>query len=355
MFLQPPKLSWYSYSLEEAKNSRDRWEILTIRIETSLMCDLKCKYCCNSSWNALKDEIKFEKILDLINQAKALNAKSIIVIWWWEPTIYPKFYELITYIHKNGLIPVVFTNTQTMNFSKAKFLYENNVSVIIKLDSLNEETQDSLVWVRWAYKNIQEWLTNLKSVWYGQDNGWWSLRFWASFVVNKQNMHEVGYIWRFCRKNNIFPNLEMMVPNGNAKGIKDLMLNKDERKNIKMNILKIDQNEFGYDRLPYTPLLWSGCFQPIYNLYISVEWIVRPCSSIHAEQANIYENTLQEITQKPFFVLARNIDKHLEGKCGDCKFSNLCVGCRWLAFSVAKNAWKSDFEAICSEDPSCFF
>jgi hypothetical protein len=68
-------------------------------------------------------------------------------------------------------------------------------------------------------------------------------------------MYEVGDIWRFCRKNNIFPNLEMMVPNGNAKGIKDLMLTKDDRKNIKMHILKIDQDEFGYDRLPYTPLL----------------------------------------------------------------------------------------------------
>lgn len=354
MFLKAPTLLWYTYSFDEAREARDKWQILTIRLETSLFCDLRCKYCCNRSGKALKNEISFEKIIALVEEAKNLGAKSIIVIGWWEPTIYPKFYELIKYINAQGLIPVVFTNTQSMSISKARFLYENNTSVIIKLDSLDEKTQDFLVWVKWAYKKIQEWLKNLIDVWYTKTNKDWVLRLWASFVVNKKNMHEVWEIRKFCRKNNIFPNLEMMVPNGNATDLWDIILTKEDWKNVKTNTLKIDQEEFWYDWLPYTPLLWSGCFQPLYNLYITVQWVARPCSSIHCHQVNVYENTLQEIIEKPFFKLARNIDKYLTWKCFNCKFKKLCIGCRWLAFSVAKNNWESDFNAICAEDPSCF-
>ena len=93
----------------------------------------------------------------------------------------------------------------------------------------------------------------------------------------------------------------------------------------------------------------------LYNLYITVEGFVRPCSSIHINLANIKDYSLKEVINLPFFKLSRTIEKKLKGKCKTCGYHSECIGCRGLAFSCAKNRDLSDFEAICMEDPSCFY
>lgn len=177
----------------------------------------------------------------------------------------------------------------------------------------------------------------------------------ASFVVNKKNSKEVPNIWRFCRDRNIFPNLEMMIPNGNAKDEKKLILTKKDWKKLKLKLLSIDENEYNYAWLPYTPLVGAGCFQAIYNIYISVLGEARPCSSIHCKVANVNSQTLKEIIELPFFKIARSIDKHLSGKCKNCKHHKKCIGCRGLAFATNINKGKDEFTSLCAEDPSCFY
>ena len=67
---KPPILEGYVYSYDEAVKSRDKGEILTIRLETSRVCNLKCKYCCNKSGQKLPDEISYNKIKELVIEAK---------------------------------------------------------------------------------------------------------------------------------------------------------------------------------------------------------------------------------------------------------------------------------------------
>lgn len=352
-YLSPPKLSGYVYSYEDAVNSRNSGQILSIRVETSRICNLKCKYCCNRSGVALEDEISFEKLLSIIDEAKDLGAKSIIVIGGGEPTIYPQFRDLIIHIGDLDMIPVIFTNAQTITLELAEFLYKHNVSVIVKLDSLNKERQDSLVGVVGAYERIQESLANLKLAGYGNEQND-VLHLGASFVVSKLNYDEIESIWRFCRQNRIFPNLEMMVPNGNAKDMINQMVSAHDWKLLKDRLLLIDQNEFGYTWFPYTPLVGVSCFQVMYNLYITVEGEVRPCSSIHCHIADVYSHSLQKIIELPFFQVARHIDAHLTGSCGKCDQHRHCIGCRGLAYAVNSNK-KTDIEALCSADPSCLY
>jgi radical SAM protein with 4Fe4S-binding SPASM domain len=351
----PPKLEGYVYSFNEAKKARDSGKILSIRLETSRRCNLKCKYCCNRSGKPLKNEITYKKIIEIIEQAKALKVKSIIIIGGGEPTIYPKFKKLIGEIINRDIIPVIFTNTQTMTLPLAKFLYKNNTSVIIKMDSLNESVQDKMVGVKGAYKKIQQGLHNLLLAGYGNLTKQGKYKLGASFVVNKMNISEVPKIWEFCRDRNIFPNLEMMVPNGNAKEEQNLLLDSSEWAKLKTELLCIDQKKYNYTWLPYTPLVGAGCFQVLYNLYISVTGEVRPCSSIHCHVANINEMSLKEIINLPFFKLARNVDKHLTGKCGKCNHHTQCIGCRGLAFASNANLGKDEITSLCAEDPSCFY
>lgn len=92
----------------------------------------------------------------------------------------------------------------------------------------------------------------------------------------------------------------------------------------------------------------------MYNLYITVEGFVRPCSDIQVKIANIKDYSLKEIIELPFFKMTRNIEKHLKGKCGNCEYLTECVGCRGLAYVTGKNEGEDTFVALCREDPSCF-
>ena len=208
--------------------------------------------------------------------------------------------------------------------------------------------------VKGAYKNIMRGLQNLIDVGYLNFKDEQRLKLGASFLVNKTNSYNVPEIWKFCRDRKIFPNLEMMIPNERGDKINDLLLSREDWKELKLEVLEIDRKEYGYDWLPYTPLLASGCLQIMYNLYLTVEGFVRPCSDIQVNIANIKDYSLKEIIELPFFQKARNIDKYLQGKCGNCDHLSECIGCRGLAFTTSRNDGEDPLEALCGEDPSCF-
>ncbi|MFA6528134.1 MAG: radical SAM protein [Candidatus Gracilibacteria bacterium] len=354
-FKPTPKLEGYFYSFEESKNARDNGRILAIRTETSLVCNLRCRYCCNRSGKPSSDEITFEKIIDVVNQAKDLGAKSVVVIGGGEPTIYPKFKELIKHIHSLGMVPVIFTNTQKMTKEMVKFLRKYNVTVITKLDSLDEKTQDYLTGVKGSFKKIHKGIQNLIDAGYADVKDSQKSKLGASFVVSKKNAHEIPAIWRFCRDRKIYPNLEMMVPKEKGVDNSDWLLSREEWKDLKSKLLEIDRNEYGYDWLPHTPHIGTGCFQVMHNLYITVKGFVRPCACTSNDFANIKDYSLKEINNLPFFQIARHIEKNLKGKCANCKHHSKCIGCRGLAYTQSRYIdGKDPVESLCAEDPSCF-
>jgi len=353
-FGKAPQLEGYYFSPEKAREARDNGQLLSIRIEPSFKCNLRCEYCYNKNYQLLPDEISYSQLEDVVRQAKELGAESVVNIGGGEPTIYPKFKDLTRLIDSMGMVPVIFTNAQIMTKDLAKFLYDNNVSVIIKFDSLTESIQDSLSGVKGAHKNIMRGLDNLLAAGYADVKDDQKLKLGASFVISRKNAHEIVDLWRFCRERRIFPNLEMMTPNEPGDAAEKNLLSREEWKKIKEQLLEIDRTEYGYDWLPFTPLIGSGCFQLMYSLYITARGYARPCAAIEVEYANIKKHSLKEIIELPFYRMARNVDKHLQGKCGGCKHLLNCLGCRGMAFSIGVNRGMEPAIALCGEDPTCF-
>lgn len=355
--VEPPKLKGYCYSPDEAWKARDKQELLSIRIETSLRCNLDCIYCYSLSAHEIwsQREMEYTKILDVISQAHELGARSVVIIGGGEPTLYPHFKKLIKFIDSNGMTSVVFTNNTTMTRKLAKYLYSHNTSVIFKLDSLRAETQDYFARRRGTYELIMKGYQNLKDAGYSNVKDRKNLRLGASFVINRLNIAELPYLWRFCRKNSVFPNLEMMVPHGRARELMYLMPTREEWKKAKLDLLEIDRREFGFDWLPFTPLIGCGCLQVLYSLYLTVKGLIRPCAGIEVDFASVSTYSLKEIKNLPFFQLVRNIELHLKGKCFRCVYNHECIGCRGMAFSAGIEEGKKPSEAVCEEDPTCFY
>lgn len=354
------------YGAQEAREARNSNRLLAIRLETNKSCNLRCRYCYAQSGEDLVKTADFNNLKHIILEAKELGIRSVVVIGGGEPTLHPNFRDLIAYIDFLGIIPVIFSNTILMTEELAEFLYEHNTSVMGKLDSLKPEVQDYLAGREGAFKDIRKGLEYLLKANFSKPVGPGELRLGVSFVTNKMNLEEVEDIWHFCRQNSIFPNMEILTPTGRANDeLEDKLLTADEIKEYKLKLLEIDREYYGYDWLPYTPITASGCLQHLYSLYINIEGNVRPCAPTKLDEHpalrvsgeypyNVNKMSLREIYNSDLFTYVRNIDKVLEGRCGNCEHTEECIGCRGYAYSVGVNNGIDPLKALRMECQQCF-
>jgi MoaA/NifB/PqqE/SkfB family radical SAM enzyme len=366
LFSQPPVLRGYMYGAKEAHEARNSNKLLAIRLETNKSCNLRCRYCYAQSGEDLAKIADFNVLKHMVSEAKELGIRSVVVIGGGEPTLHPKFRELVAYIDSLGIIPMIFSNTVLITEELAGFLYEHNASVMGKLDSLKPEVQDYLAGREGAFLDIKKGLENLQMAGFSKPEEPGKLRLGVSFVSNKMNLDEIEDIWHYCRQNNIFPNMEILTPTGRANDeLEDKLLTSGEIKEYKLRLLEIDRKYYGYDWLPYTPITASGCLQHLYSLYINIEGNVRPCAPTKLDEHpalridgeypfNINRMSLKEIYDSDLFTYVRNIDRVLEGRCGNCEFGEECIGCRGYAYSVGINNGVDPLEALRMECQQCF-
>jgi MoaA/NifB/PqqE/SkfB family radical SAM enzyme len=366
LFLPPPELKGYMYGAQEAHEARKLNRLLAIRLETNKSCNLRCRYCYAHSGEDSVKVADFDVLKRIVSEAKELGIRSVVVIGGGEPTLYPNFKELVVYIDSLGIIPMIFSNTVLMTEELAEFLYEHNASVMGKLDSLKPEVQDYLAGREGASRDIKKGLENLQRAGFSKPAEPGKLRLGVSFVSNKMNLGEIEDIWHFCRQNNIFPNMEILTPTGRANDeLEDKLLTAEEIKKYKLRLLEIDRKYYGYDWLPYTPITASGCLQHLYSLYINIEGNVRPCAPTKLDEHpalriegeypyNINRMSLKEIYDSDLFTYVRNIDRVLEGRCGNCEHSEECIGCRGYAYSIGINNGVDPLEALRMECKQCF-
>jgi radical SAM protein with 4Fe4S-binding SPASM domain len=366
MLFPPPILRGYMYKAKEAYEARDSNRLLSIRLETNRSCNLRCRYCYARSGEDSRKVADFNVLKRIISEAKKLGIKSVVVIGGGEPTLYPDFKELISYIDSLGIIPLVFTNTVLMTEELAEFLYQHNVSVMGKLDSLRPEVQDYMAGREGAFEYLKKGLGNLLRAGFSKQIEPGELRLGISFVSNKINLGEIEDIWHFCRQTNIFPNMEILTPTGRAnEELEDKLLTTEEIKEYKLKLLEIDRKNYGYNWLPYTPITASGCLQHLYSLYINLEGNVRPCAPTKLDEHpalkidgeypyNINRMSLKEIYDSKLFEYVRNIDSTLEGRCGNCEYRKDCIGCRGYAYTIGVNNGVDPLKALRMECQQCF-
>jgi radical SAM protein with 4Fe4S-binding SPASM domain len=326
----------------------------------------RCRYCYARSGEDSVKVADFNILKRIISEAKELGIKSVVVIGGGEPTLHPKFRELVAYIDSLGIIPMVFSNTVLMTEELAEFLYKHNASVMGKLDSLKPEVQDYIAEKEGAFEDIKNGIKNLMRAGFSKQAEPGKLRLGVSFVSNKINLEEIEDIWHFCRQNNIFPNMEILTPTGRANDeLEDKLLTAGEIKDYKLRLLEIDQKYYGYDWLPYTPITASGCLQHLYSLYITIEGNVRPCAPTKLDEHpalkidgeypyNVNRMSLREIYASDLFTYVRNIDSVLEGRCGNCEYRKECIGCRGYAYSIGIINGVDPLEALRMECQQCF-
>lgn len=321
--------------IEEAvRNSR----LLTMEIEFSRNCNFRCPYCYVPQESSLKDELTPDEIRDAVLQAKDLGARTIIILGG-EPTIYPHFLEMVRFMRSNGLQVDVFTNGSKITPDLGKQLFEQQVRVVLKMNTFDEKIQDVLSGKKGSYRVIQEAYHNLLEAGYPSEEALLAV----GTIICRQNIDEIVPLWRWLRGQGIAPYFEMITPQANAK--KNEWLDVDPRKlqEVFAEVAEIDRLEYGQIWDPQPPLLGNRCMRHKFSCVVSSNGDVLPCVGIEVPIGNIREGKLREIIQDSEILQDLKDHRHtIKGPCRSCEKAAICYGCRGAAYQLTGDYLASD-------------
>ncbi len=331
------------FSQQEIEQIKAQNGLLSLELELSRKCNLRCIYCYAASGEPLSNELSFKEICDVVKQAKQLGAKKIIILGGGEPLLYPHLLELIEFISSYDLNMALFTNATLLTKEISKRLYEFKVEVAIKLNSFKANIQDFLAGKKDTFSMIMKGLRYLIQAGYPDPKH----KLGIETIICRQNYNEIPKLWRWARKNSITPYIEIMTLQGRAKKHPELEVSINEIKTLFEKLAQIDNIEFNRYWLVHPPLVASHCARHEYSCTVAANGDVYPCPGVDIAVGNIKHLPLKTILKNsPIIQDLRNIRKNIKGKCSSCELKYRCYGCRGHAYQVTGN--------YLAEDPLCW-
>ncbi|GAB4335656.1 MAG: radical SAM protein [Desulfobulbaceae bacterium] len=331
------------FSREEIAACRERGGLLSLELELSRACNLRCTYCYASSGLALPDELNLEEIFSAVDQAAGLGARKIIVLGGGEPLLYPHLFQVIDHIRSLGLQVDLFTNGTLIDREAAHKLFERDVSISMKMNSRNPAVQDELAGRPGTFAAIEKGLAALREAGYPDETHTLGIET----IVCSQNYDELPELWRWARKRSIVPYVEVMTLQGRAVRNRFLEVSPERIRILFEKLAEIDAVEFGRVWYPLPPLAASRCARHEYSCTVTSTGEVNPCPGVSIPIGNIRQAPLREILRTSTVIQdLRNIRMKIKGRCADCTHNEFCYGCRGHAYQVTGDHL--------AEDPICW-
>ncbi len=327
------------FSPEEIAACKAAKGLLSLELELSRVCNLRCTYCYASSGLALADELSLSEITAAIDQAAELGARKIIILGGGEPLLYPHLLTVIDYIRAHNLGVDLFTNATLIDQKMAEALYSREVAISMKMNSRRPEVQDALAAKQGTFQAIAKGLQALQAAGYPDERH----PLGIETIICQQNYAELPDLWRWARRRDIIPYFEVLTSQGRAQEHNDLEVTPTALKELFEELAAIDAKEFGHSWRPRPPLAGSHCARHEYSCTITAIGDVQPCPGVAISTGNIREKPLAEILQASSVIQdLRNIRQTIKGQCGTCDHGDFCYGCRGNAFQVTGDHLAAD-------------
>lgn len=297
------------FTIKEVIDARKNNKLLLLDMDFTSNCDLHCYYCDRTPDRFLKEENKkqltTEMRKNLILQAKKLGARTIEFPGSGEPMLDEGFWEIIEFIDKNEMTPVVFTSGYHLNQSTVDKLYKHNVTLFLKYNSRNPQIQDKIVGVEGYGDHVNNVLEMLIEKGFNKQV---PTRLAIDMVISPKNndMSEIEDIFRWCRKNNVHSYISTLIPEGLADK-KSKLFERNKALDFINRLHEIDNKEFGLNYESILPMAGGyRCRQVNIGLFVNLYGEVYDCNGLGNFLGNVYSNQLEEIWNSPYSKNIRN-------------------------------------------------
>jgi radical SAM protein with 4Fe4S-binding SPASM domain len=326
------------FSQQEIAEAVRDGRLLSMEMEFNKSCNFRCLYCYAADNTVIRNEMKKHEFLDLINQARELGAKKIIVLGG-EPMLYPHIIEMIQYIRGIDMDVELFTNGTNITREMAQTLYDLGVRVVLKMNTFEEKIQDMLSGRKGAHAQINEAFNNLKLAGYPSADRFMGV----STVVCQQNIDELPKMWEWLRDQNIAPYFEMITPQGGAKEHNMLEVDSRQIEDLFHRISRIDRKKYGHTWDPKPPLVGGECLRHQFSCAVNSEGFVQPCVGVTIPIGNVRKQRLKDILRESEVVQdLKNYTDTIKGPCSECERLSECYGCRGAAYQMTGDYLASD-------------
>ena len=326
-----------------------------ISLELSRHCNLQCRYCYTQASQRDRGGLSDLELRRIISEAVELGASLVSIVAGGEPLLRPSITaegeSIIDHANGVGCYCYLYTNCTLINRHSAQFLWSRDVSVVGKLNSLDERVQDDLVGVRGSARLIRRGIDTLLEAGFASTN---PSRLALETIICPRNYEEIPILWHWMRSRNIVPEIEIPTLHGRALDhMNDIAFDAAEAPQkyeaLFRELARIDRETYGFEWEPHPPFPGASCRLFENNCYINAQGGVQPCAGVdcalgwlrvadHAADGQ----PLSEIVKTPAFLALREVRSRVLSPCRDCDLLAECYGCRGAAFHATGNMFAAD-------------
>jgi len=327
--------------------------------ETTRRCNLQCSYCMARTESPVTErELSTDEAKTLVlDELTKVSSNVALAFSGGEHLLRPDAYELLAYAAELGMWSFVNTNgkllVETDAVERAVRATDGRIVFVLPMNALDDEINRAT--------RDEGSSTVLRAAEVCQKHG---ADYFFLVTVSKQNLDCLDKTVRFLKLSGTPMLRAPFVTRGAGKDFKHLLFDSDDMRRVIHPALTA--NPLSY--ISFTPFFVSpevldslrqefgvrieglGCQAGRSFAAVGAEGYVAPCVQLldsNSVCGNVRQQPLSEIiTASPLFTALRTRTE-LKGKCGRCRYTQSCGGCRALAYYHTGD--------ILAEDPTCFF
>lgn len=303
----------WQFPEETLKEANSKGKLLTMDLDIPCSCKLDCVYCFAKEDAYYRPQegdkpLNLNEIKNYLKEAKQLGLQSAKIIGFGEPFENEYFYYFIDFATEQGIHLVVFTSAYTLgekkfgNLEKAiDFLAEHDVSLMIKLHTLNREKEDSIVRMK-GYSELRDrYLRALLNN--GRFTKTMPTRLGIENVIASQDIDELVNIYEYFKIfRNVFVDIDPPIPVGRTETLRKAekagLLPQDKLSGLVWNIYMQNSRY----NIPFKGVssFFGGvpCSQLPNGLYLILSGKINTCCGGDEEIGNVREQSLTDIFTK---------------------------------------------------------
>jgi AdoMet-dependent heme synthase len=319
--------------------------------ELTRNCNLDCVHCRARAGAGCHDnELSLEECKRIVDDVASFSSPTIILTGG-EPLLRDDILEIIKYVKKKGLRPVIAVNGTLVNRQVAEDLKDAGIlRVSMSIDGKDGPAHDSFRRVSGSFDAVIRAAEVLSGA---------GLSFQINTTVTKLNVDSLADIYALVRRiGAVAWHVFLLVPVGRGEGLKGEELNAAMYEQVLNWLYTVEEENAIEIKVTCAPHYYrivkekggtpksAGCLAGKSFLFISHTGRAQPCGYLEMDCGDIRRRGVREVWERsPQFAAIRDL-KQYRGKCGTCRYLAICGGCRARALEL-----KDDFleaEPYCS-------